>query len=226
MTGAPAPLGRPRDPHLSGRVIKATIDAIAAKGVAGFTVDDIARACGASKASLYRRWTGLDQLLVDVAADLGLREGDIDWPTPGSVRGDLVAILTAATIGNRPLAELALLSALLHKPELRQPWNEGPLHRFAAALDRYQHRARDRGDLAEAPGIVRVQAAFAWLRVDAAQHGGDVTVDLVTDLVDHTLTVSAPLSRREEIDRQLPQQDAPTWMSQVPEDSGRPEVAR
>ena len=196
-------LGRPRDPKMSGRIIDTVIDLLAARGVGGFTMQDVADRSSVGKASMYRRWDSIDQLLVDVARDLGPRADDITWPDPGEIRGDLIALLSAATIGPRARAQAALVSLLPYRPELRQAWIDGPLARLADTLGIYQQRILDRGErLADAPGAVRVTAAYAWLMLDAAQHGDEPERELVGQVVDHMLTEPAP--RHEDVNTPSP----------------------
>lgn len=191
---APAPKtkGRPRNPALAARIVQGTIELIAERGPYGFSVDDVAARVGAGKGTIYRRWPSFGALSAEVTRGLGVRESDIAWTVPGSVREDLITLLTAATTGTRARAELALLSCLPHRPDLREAWAAGPLLRLAQAVTVQRNRAHQRGDAHDLPSIVRTQAASAWLRVDAAQHGTDPDADTIAGIVDVLLLPPPP----------------------------------
>ena len=75
------------------RVLAAALDQLAEQGSAGFTMEGIARRAGASKATLYRRWSSSSALLVEAMA-AAFRS--FPAPTTGDLRGELVALLTSA----------------------------------------------------------------------------------------------------------------------------------
>jgi AcrR family transcriptional regulator len=75
------------------RVLAAALDQLAEQGSAGFTMEAIARCAGASKATLYRRWSSSSALLVDAMA---AAFGSFPAPATGNLRGDLVALLASA----------------------------------------------------------------------------------------------------------------------------------
>lgn len=63
-TGADAPTrGRPRDSALDRRIAQASLDVLADSGIAGFTIEAVAHRAGVGKATIYRRYSGRDDLL-------------------------------------------------------------------------------------------------------------------------------------------------------------------
>src|SRR5689334_21197618 len=74
------------------RVLQAALTVLADDGLPGFTMEAVARAAGASKTTLYRRWPSAAALLVD-AMDATFRP----FPTPatGDLAADLAELLTA-----------------------------------------------------------------------------------------------------------------------------------
>ncbi|APU19746.1 TetR/AcrR family transcriptional regulator [Actinoalloteichus sp. GBA129-24] len=70
----------------------ATLAELAAHGYQGLTVDTVAERSGVHKTTVYRRWGGVDGLVIDVL-DLA---GEDDWrpPDTGSFAGDLRALAT------------------------------------------------------------------------------------------------------------------------------------
>jgi len=80
---------RPRTPEAP--ILHATIELLAEHGLAHLTVDDVAAAAGVSKATIYRRWPSRAQLIHAAMASLQQRVAE---PDTGSLRGDLVALLS------------------------------------------------------------------------------------------------------------------------------------
>lgn len=189
----PRSAGRPRDPGKAGLIIEATIKLLAARGPAEVTADDIATLAKVGKATLYRRWGSVDALLTDTVRTLGVREEDVAWPEPGSVREDLITLLTAATTGVRARAELALLSSLPYREDLRQAYENGPRARLTGVILAARRRAHDRGAIAEQPSTFRVRSTVAMLRQDSAERGlGWHSATEIATVVDSLLVKPGP----------------------------------
>jgi AcrR family transcriptional regulator len=82
--------GRPRSEHAEQAIIEATLDLFAEQGIDGVCVEEVAARAGVGKATIYRRWSGKEELLLAAFGSL-----KSPFPKPGgvSVRDDLVAIL-------------------------------------------------------------------------------------------------------------------------------------
>jgi AcrR family transcriptional regulator len=93
-TGLPGPAarrpGRPRSKHAEQAIIEATLDLFAEQGIDGVCLEEVAARAGVGKATIYRRWSGKEELLLAAFGSL-----KSPFPEPGgvSVRDDLVAIL-------------------------------------------------------------------------------------------------------------------------------------
>ncbi len=74
--GRGRPRGRPRDPEVRERILDAARRLGLAQGYDAVSMDAIAEAAGASKATVYRSWRGKSALLCD--ALLGYATSDID----------------------------------------------------------------------------------------------------------------------------------------------------
>jgi AcrR family transcriptional regulator len=79
--------GRPRDAGADGAILNATLELIAAGGVANLSMDQVASRAGVGKATIYRRWDSKEALLLDAlrsalqpfeAADTGTLRGDLE----------------------------------------------------------------------------------------------------------------------------------------------------
>jgi AcrR family transcriptional regulator len=85
--------GRPRSARVDEAIIEAVLDLLA-EGVAidALSIEAIAARAGVGKATIYRRWSGKDALLVDALRTL---KGPPPQPLGRSVREDLVRLLSA-----------------------------------------------------------------------------------------------------------------------------------
>jgi AcrR family transcriptional regulator len=83
--------GRPRSEQAEQAIIKATLELFAEKGPDGLCVEAVAARAGVGKATVYRRWKNKEDLLL---AALGSLKSPLPEPATGSVRDDLVAMVT------------------------------------------------------------------------------------------------------------------------------------
>jgi AcrR family transcriptional regulator len=79
----------PRGDRARERILRAALEVLADQGLGGFSMEAVARRAGASKATVYRRWTSQSGLLVD-AMDAGFRPFPL--PSTGALRTDLIQI--------------------------------------------------------------------------------------------------------------------------------------
>jgi AcrR family transcriptional regulator len=96
-----------RGPHLDDRTTSAIraafFEELAAVGYGRLSVDSIVKRAAVSKAAVYRRWPSKADMMAALIADVAT--GIVELPDTGSLRGDLVAFLTATHDAMRhPLA--------------------------------------------------------------------------------------------------------------------------
>ena len=84
--------GRPRNESCRDDILTATIELVAEVGIAGLTVDAVAKRAGVGKATLYRRWTSKEELMLAAWMSIAAIP---DVPDTGSLRGDLVQLFAA-----------------------------------------------------------------------------------------------------------------------------------
>ena len=112
------------------------------------TVDKIAASAGAGKATIYRRWSGKAELVVDALS----REKAVEvTPDTGTLRGDLNALACRAGEADRQLGTpvmIGLVSALPHDKELRDAFRERLVEPQVATLMEVFERAQGRGEIA------------------------------------------------------------------------------
>jgi AcrR family transcriptional regulator len=109
--------GRPRSEAAGKAMLDATLDAIAECGLDGVTCEDVAARAGVGKATLYRRWSGKEDLLIAAFASL---KSPLPEPKGESAREDLIAMLDSmARDADDP--RYARQFALLHGEGARYP---------------------------------------------------------------------------------------------------------
>lgn len=102
---ADAPATRRRGAELEAALLDAAWDELSEKGYSGLTFDAVAERAHTSRPVIYRRWPDKDRLIVaTISHHLGKRR--ISLPDTGSLRGDLIAAMTAASIRSNELVTL------------------------------------------------------------------------------------------------------------------------
>ena len=136
-----APRGRPRDPKLDRAILDATLTLLADGGYDSLTIEAVAVRAGVGKASVYRRFSGKEELVIEAVASL------TEQPEPvvgEGVRDELVTLLEV--IRRKSDSSLAgkifprLLGASAENPALMQRYREQVLdprrRRFLDVLQR------------------------------------------------------------------------------------------
>ena len=129
------------------RILRAALTVLADEGLPGFSMEAVARAAGASKTTLYRRWPSAGALLVD-AMDATFRP----FPTPvtGHLPADLAELLTGQADLLQHTAFPRLMAAFIDAAE-REPALaalHGDLtHRRRQPVLSVLAQARDRGQI-------------------------------------------------------------------------------
>ena len=129
------------------RMLSAALEVLDEAGLAGFTMEAVARRAGASKATLYRRWPTTGALLID-AMDATFQP--FPAPDTGRVDSDVAAILTAFVrmLEHTPFPRLlaAFIDAAERDPALARLHTDLTNRRREPMLAVLE-RARDRGEL-------------------------------------------------------------------------------
>jgi len=139
--------GRALDATRDDALRDATLALLAEIGYDRLTIDSIAARAHSSKATIYRRWPGKAELVVDALTSL---KGAPLVPDTGSLRGDLEAIgQGSSSADNQFDAQLmmGLITALARDAELRQVFRERLIDPHAAILTRVFKQAMMRGEM-------------------------------------------------------------------------------
>ncbi len=141
-------LGCSRGAARENAILTAALELLAETGYDRMSMDAVAARARASKATIYRRWTGKRELVLDAIRSRA--PSQVSPPDTGSLRGDIVATLrvVAEGIGVQDVALVAgVLRATRNAPELadcmRSSVIEGKRHIGQTIVE----RAIDRGEL-------------------------------------------------------------------------------
>jgi AcrR family transcriptional regulator len=144
---AAAHRGRQLDASRDAALRDAALELLAEIGYDRLSIDAVAARAKASKMTIYRRWSGKAELVVDALSSLR-KPGDV--PDTGSLRGDLEALASRSENPDvRFDAKLVLgvVSALARNPELRQVIREQFIGQGGVRLRRVFERAVTRGEI-------------------------------------------------------------------------------
>ncbi|MFS0734218.1 TetR/AcrR family transcriptional regulator [Microbacterium sp. 1P10UB] len=144
-------LGRKRDESRDPEILDAALDVLAETGYDGMTIDMVAARAKAGKATLYRRWSSKEELVIDAVARM--KSGDLNLSSPpdtGTLRGDLVAMVKSPTLKNaehRLKVMAGIMSMIARNPELAAAAQAALIEPRAAANRLIFQRAIDRGEI-------------------------------------------------------------------------------
>lgn len=101
--------GRPRDAGVDDAIMDAVVELLTEVGFRGLTIDAVAHRAHVGKATIYRRWPGKEQLVLDA-----LTAGRIPVPQPdtGSLRDDLLAYYLPLADADAQQGAVRLMPAL------------------------------------------------------------------------------------------------------------------
>jgi len=160
--------GRPRSATADAAILAATRDALVELGWSKLTLGDVATRAGVAKTTLYRRWPGKNELVVDAVAELF---DELELPDRGSLAADIEGVvLQFAAILARPEAKNGLMAVLAESTlddALRERIRASIVERQKRLVLVGRARAHQRGELP--------------LETDPAEAAR--TVDLIFDVV-------------------------------------------
>ncbi|MFJ7491621.1 TetR/AcrR family transcriptional regulator [Streptomyces sp. NPDC097727] len=153
--------GRPRSAAAERAILDAVVELLeAGEPLAGLSIERIARTAGVGKATIYRRWSGKEELFVDVLRD-------IEPPEP-------------TVSGTAGLDDLRLLLESLRRRGLAQR-SSVLLHNVFAQMKSHPKLWSEYQCTVIAPRRAAMLAAVQR-GVDAGELRGDLDVELVNDL--------------------------------------------
>ncbi len=164
-TAAPAPEGtRPRvEGDREQEIFDATLQVLEEVGYDRLTMDAVATAARASKATLYRRWNGKVALVIDALIS---QKGQPQVPDTGSLRGDLLETFcgVGGLTDHSAVATFAsVLTAISRDAEFAAAFRERVVGPKAAAGRLVFERAQARGELREGVDLDLLAPALAGI---------------------------------------------------------------
>ncbi|MFI6091805.1 TetR/AcrR family transcriptional regulator [Streptomyces sp. NPDC051218] len=179
----PAPVrtgGRPRNAAADTAILESTRQALVELGWSKLTLGDVATRAGVAKTTLYRRWAGKSELVVDAVAELF---DELELPDRGSLAADIegVVLQFAALLG-RPETKTALMAVVAESTTdepLRERIRTSIVDRQKRLVLAGRKRAQERGELPAEPDPV------------AAGRTADLIFDVIAGAVVHRALVSA-----------------------------------
>lgn len=180
--------GRPRSTHADQAILTATIELLEEQGYADMTMQGVAARAGVSTATLYRRWTSKQELVVATLSSLVPEELPIDT---GSLAGDLDQLLRrmARKLGSDEGKLMkGIIGEAVRNPALADALRSGVGARPHPQVADILQRAVARGeipapaDLDVAGGLVHSYVFERWLLWDETT-GDEVIGVLVPMLV-------------------------------------------
>ncbi|MEV0641953.1 TetR/AcrR family transcriptional regulator [Streptomyces sp. NPDC050619] len=140
--------GRPRNAAADTAILAATRAALVELGWSKLTLGDVATRAGVAKTTLYRRWAGKNELVVDAVAELF---DELRLPDCGTLAADIEGVvLQFAAILARPEAKNGLMAVVAESTRdeaLRERIRESIVERQKRLVLEGRARAQKRGEL-------------------------------------------------------------------------------
>ncbi|MGK5696952.1 TetR/AcrR family transcriptional regulator [Streptomyces sp. URMC 128] len=171
--------GRPRSATADAAILAATRAALVELGWSKLTLGDVATRAGVAKTTLYRRWAGKNELVVDAVAELF---DELELPDSGSLAADIEGVvLQFAAILARPEAKSGLMAVVAEATRddaLRERIRASVVDRQKRLVVEGRSRAQERGELPPEPDPA------------TASRTADLIFDMVAGAVVHRTLVS------------------------------------
>ncbi|MET8880072.1 TetR/AcrR family transcriptional regulator [Streptomyces rubiginosohelvolus] len=172
--------GRPRSIAADAAILEATRASLVDLGWSKLTMSDVATRAGVAKTTLYRRWAGKNELVVDAVAVLF---DELELPDRGSLAADVQGVvLQFAALLERPEARTALMAVVAESTR-----DDSLRHRIRSAIvDRQKRLVLLGRERAQARGELRYEDDAS-----TAARNADLIFDVIAGAVVHRTLVSA-----------------------------------
>ncbi|MEU8673305.1 TetR/AcrR family transcriptional regulator [Streptomyces sp. NPDC048560] len=172
--------GRPRNAAADEAILEATRASLVDLGWSKLTMGDVALRAGVAKTTLYRRWAGKNELVVDAVAVLF---DELELPDLGSLSADVQGVvLQFAALLERPETKTALMAVVAESTRdeaLRTRIRDSIVERQKRLVLLGRERAQQRGELPPEPDAA------------TAARTADLIFDVIAGAVVHRALVSA-----------------------------------
>jgi AcrR family transcriptional regulator len=155
MTDDAVKRGRPRDTAIDAAILAAALELFIAHGIAGMSIEQVAKRAGVGKPTVYRRWATKERLVADaIESHVG---SDLQWPDREEIeavaprelvrRNVAAAARTAADPKFRALVAQIYGSAVTNPLLMQTYWTHHIAPRRALVISMLE-RAQADGDVA------------------------------------------------------------------------------
>jgi AcrR family transcriptional regulator len=198
IAGGRPPTRAAARPRIEGdredEILDATIQLLASTGYERLTMDAVAAAAKASKATLYRRWTTKSELVID-AIERAKSAPCVPELDTGSLRGDLIAASCheGGMIDPAAVSVLAgIIPALHHDREFADAFHERFLKPKLVTTRAIYERAKARGEIADDVDIAFLETVLpAMALYRAFMLRTPVDDDVVARIIDELVIPAA-----------------------------------
>jgi AcrR family transcriptional regulator len=180
---------RRRGAALESAILDAVLAELTEVGYARLSVERVAERAGASKASLYRRWPSKVELVMDAVYHVFPHSGSP--PDTGSLRGDLIAMMTAVAdqlAGPAGQALSGILSDALADPDQARRVRSYARGTSQEAMREIVRRAVARGEVDPAAVTERrLEAGHALMRHQFITRGVPIPGQVIEEIIDEVV---------------------------------------
>jgi AcrR family transcriptional regulator len=187
-------MGRPRSERAERAIIEATLDLFAAEGVEGVCVEAVAARAAVGKTTIYRRWPGKEELLIDA---MGSLKSEYPEPRGVSVREDLIAIaevMVSDAEDPRRSQQISLWMSEGHKyPRLMSRFRESVVEPRRNVIRAVLRRGVQTGEIRADADIELAMFMLTGTVMTCGKHSeGPFPPGFASHLVDELMTGLAP----------------------------------
>jgi AcrR family transcriptional regulator len=153
---------------------EAALALLAEVGYDRMTLEAVAARAQAGKTTIYRRWSGKAEMVVDALASA---KGTLEIPDTGSLAGDLRAVaiaISGAASRFDARVTLGMITALGHDVELREVFRERFVQPRTTGFQQLLERAVARGEIASDRDLEFVAQLFPALALQHLVLNGEI----------------------------------------------------
>ncbi|UUZ59985.1 TetR-like C-terminal domain-containing protein [Nocardioides sp. B-3] len=173
-------------------ILQATLDVLAEVGYDRLTMDAVASAAKASKATLYRRWNGKVSPVIDALLS---QKQPSEVPDTGTLRGDLIAAYCGmGGFGDARAVSTftSVLTAMVRDEEFAEAYRRDVLGPKVAASSAIYARALERGELGEGADVSVPAPALAGIVMHRFfLHGEEPNEERIARIIDQIIIPAA-----------------------------------
>jgi AcrR family transcriptional regulator len=178
---------RRRGRELEDALLAAAWEQLVSGGYGAFTIDAVATRAGTSKPVIYRRWPNREALVM-AAVQYYFAQGSRPVPDTGSLRGDVIALLTEANESRFEIAAVISVQLVAYFQETGTTpagLREQLLGDRPSAIAAIMRRAIERGEVTATDLTPRmINLPFDLVRHEALMTLGSVPPEAIREIVD------------------------------------------